>query len=394
MFRLIFSLFMLLCLIISPQLNAQMSSPQLVTPLMQENFQALLHLQEYVADKEAFYDAKNEKRIRRLLERLKNVSHVIPSRMEMQDDLGLSILADLYSEYLAEIEGSFNNGYKTYARHKIRTATAFCMSCHTSLTADKSLSGMESRIASLKLSDLDKADFYSATRQFDKALKVYMQVITETVSSPEGIETLAKALRNALSITVRVQHDAAKTMQFLETVSRKVGLPVFFKEQVGRWVNDTKMWSLEKPFKADASGYSLMVKAEKLINHGLMVQSYPADRSADISFLRATSLLHTSLPKKLSPQYQAKIFFLLGVATEALDDPLLWQLDEYYYEACVRRLPHTTLAEKCFQRLSSKVYFGYSGSGGVFIPSDEAARLEQLRQLAEEKKRSPSSKQK
>jgi len=41
------------------------------------------------------------------------------------------------------------------------------------------------------------------------------------------------------------------------------------------------------------------------------------------------------------------------------------------------------VARRCFQQLSDRLYLGFTGSGGTFIPDDELARLTELRALAE-----------
>jgi hypothetical protein len=49
----------------------------------------------------------------------------------------------------------------------------------------------------------------------------------------------------------------------------------------------------------------------------------------------------------------------------------------------VRENPHTPLAKQCYQRYSTKLYFGYSGSGGTFVPGDELKKLGDLRKLSQ-----------
>ena len=57
-------------------------------------------------------------------------------------------------------------------------------------------------------------------------------------------------------------------------------------------------------------------------------------------------------------------------------------LHELYYEACVRRAPHTTTSAECFRRFEESIYFGYSGSGGVSLPDDVRKNLAELRDLS------------
>jgi hypothetical protein len=60
---------------------------------------------------------------------------------------------------------------------------------------------------------------------------------------------------------------------------------------------------------------------------------------------------------------------------------LWWDLDLLFFETCVRESPKSKVAKRCFQQLSDRVYLGYTGSAGTFIPDDELARLSELRAL-------------
>ncbi len=59
----------------------------------------------------------------------------------------------------------------------------------------------------------------------------------------------------------------------------------------------------------------------------------------------------------------------------------LLKLHPLYFEACVRRDPHSTTARSCFQRYEEAVYAGFTGSGGTNIPADITVKLAGLRKL-------------
>ena len=80
---------------------------------------------------------------------------------------------------------------------------------------------------------------------------------------------------------------------------------------------------------------------------------------------------------------RAEALYLLGMAYQVLEDPMLWDIDTIYYESCVREKPHSDLAKKCYRRYSDKIYFGYTGSGGTYIPESELKKLVEMRKLAQ-----------
>jgi hypothetical protein len=57
-------------------------------------------------------------------------------------------------------------------------------------------------------------------------------------------------------------------------------------------------------------------------------------------------------------------------------------MHELYYEACVRELPHSSLAKRCYERYEQSVYVGYTGSGGTNIPDELQVILSELKKLA------------
>jgi hypothetical protein len=81
--------------------------------------------------------------------------------------------------------------------------------------------------------------------------------------------------------------------------------------------------------------------------------------------------------------FRGEALYLLGVASAATHDPLLWELDTLYLEGCILENAHTALARKCADRRDDRAWFIWSGSGGTDIPPDVSQRLGELRALAQ-----------
>ena len=157
-------------------------------PAMHRNYQALIELQKYVADPVRFQSKENYGDISTLISQLAGIAEVIPSMMD--DKPGMAIIGKVYADYLNDIQRNFKNGPTPYLRNKIRTATSFCFECHTSLSSTQNYKVVEKRVHDWNLTPPQLADFYAATRQFDKALKSYQYVLME--ASSEGGDTSIK----------------------------------------------------------------------------------------------------------------------------------------------------------------------------------------------------------
>ena len=57
-------------------------------------------------------------------------------------------------------------------------------------------------------------------------------------------------------------------------------------------------------------------------------------------------------------------------------------MNEDYFELCVRAVPHSEVAKKCFARFEESLISGFSGSSGIAVPSDVHNRIEELRSIA------------
>ena len=351
-----------------------------VTGNMREVFNSLMNLQTYAVSEERFQDPKNREVISKDLKNLNQVNHALPKKM-LEEEPGLAAIAKLYSEYVHDTQTHFKKGKYEYARNRVRSVTAFCFNCHTRVTTEKSFTDFQNRIEKGNFTLYEKAEILASTRQFDKALGQYRDLLSSTPKSELGVVEYTRALRHAVSLAVRVKRDPKLTLEILEQVSKQKDLPEFVQDYVTSWKKEVVAWKEEKADE-EIKGAKAIAKARSLIEKASSIQAFPADENADISLLRATNYLHEALDEKPKSEDRAEALYLLGMAYQVLQDPLLWEMDELYYESCIREMPHSDLSKKCFRRYSDRVYFGYSGSGGTFIPEPVLKKLVELRKLS------------
>jgi hypothetical protein len=103
---------------------------------------------------------------------------------------------------------------------------------------------------------------------------------------------------------------------------------------------------------------------------------------SEVRYLRASVIMHDLLQKFPASPDVAEAFYLTGLSYERLQDLGLWSLHEMYFQACIKKSPHSHLAEKCYQHYSDSVKFDFTGSRGTELPISVEVNLKKLRQLA------------
>jgi tetratricopeptide (TPR) repeat protein len=354
---------------------------------MQQMFNSLLNLQPFLASPEKFSNPKNSEIIRKDLNRLATFKHVFPNEMKNEEP-GIFAISRMFHETIEDARERFKKGNYDYSRHRLRTATAFCFSCHSRVPSEKNFEDLQKRVEASQLTTFEKADVFAATRQFDKALKAYTDLLTVAPKTSMDVVEYTRSLRRALSITVRVKQNPKETLELIDSVTQRKDVPEFILRLAQQWRKDAQYWMDDKVTDKKMPPEELVDKAKKLIERAEKLQSFPADENGDISYLRASNYLHEALDESPQSKSRTEALYLLGVAYSALQDPTLWDLDRLYFESCIREAPHADFAKKCYQRFSEKVYMGYTGSAGTFIPDDEQRRLEELRKLSDNQAKS------
>jgi hypothetical protein len=349
-----------------------------ITSAMRLNFGALMTLQPYLLSSRRFSDPANAGLIREQLDILQQTPHVLSSSRKTVEP-GLGAISGLFGDYLATLRRRFDRGQTEFARSQLLTATSFCAACHTRIWVDKDFEDVERQVKTLRVSDRERADLYAATRQFDSALALYERVLRGKVQGEEGYYAWTHAARSALRITVRVKNSPDALAKLIASLEARTDLPSDLRDYVAGWRSDLTEWQAEKTDASKLSPPELVKKARELIGHvdGKFDYELP-----DIPQLRATQYLHEALSRDANGKHRAEALFLLGLAYSGPQDPLLWELDGLYFEACVRENPRTEIARRCFKRLQNELYLGYSGSAGTNLPSDELERLAALRKIA------------
>lgn len=342
----------------------------------------LNRLMPFIVDPVAFNSPQNQVQIKEQVNKMyqlsKDVNH---SPTLSARDPSVRFISGAFSEDLKRISEGLESGKREYARYGLLNVTSYCIECHTRTSSGPSFSSPELDQSLSKLQPLDKAEYHIAAREFDKAYQELTSYIETGLKEKKDFLSVDRAVRYALSIAVKFDKSPGRAMDVVKLIEESKEAPFYLKQNAVSWKLAIKEWMLERPMKS-SSADAYLQQARKLVKAGSQSQALMMDQGGDIYFLRALSDLHLAMSMEMNKEQLGESLYLTGLGYEQIKDLAIWSLDENYFEACIRSLPHSSWSEKCFKKLQESIYLGYSGSSGVHVPMDVQLRLAELQKLA------------
>ncbi|MFZ9596390.1 MAG: hypothetical protein ACO3A2_09965 [Bdellovibrionia bacterium] len=300
-------------------------------------------------------------------------------------DPTVRMLSGVFASETEHAYQELKRGNQRYAREILRAVSGYCVACHTAgerKNAQIPESDSLSQAPFLtRLRAVERGDFFAAARQFDRALKEYDSVLSSELKTSGLSLDWQRAVQQSLSIAVRVKKDPVEALSLVQRVLAHSQAPFYYRQNAIQWQKSLEEWKAEGERTAGTEE-GLYREAVRLVAQARSVQKYPLDRSADMIYFRATSVLHDLL--RIAPEgaHAAEALFMAGMCYQVLRPLQLEEFHEFYFQSCIKKSPHTPLSELCYQRYEESVFSGYTGSSGVFIPSDVQQQLSQWETLA------------
>ncbi len=345
-----------------------------------ENLSQLLPI---VIDSNQFNAPQNHDLIDQEVDNLLKISKQVVHNPQVQGkDPSLRFISTAFSEDLKRAKESLDAGKREFARYTLLNVTAYCIECHTRSSSGPSFNSplLEKTLQSLK--PMEKGEYLLSTRQYDLAYKEFEKTIKDSLSSNGNLFDLDRAVRYALSISVKFQNDPKKALEIAHLVAKSDKAPLYLRQSAQSWVKSIQLWKKEKS-KKSTNVDEMLKHNEILVKEGRSLQAGLSERGGDIYFLRALSELLTVLSRNnLTKDELGDALYLTGESYEAVRDLSIWSLHENYYESCIREVPHTSWSEKCYGKLEESIHFGYTGSSGLRLPADVQAKLDELKKTA------------
>ncbi|MFN7455616.1 MAG: hypothetical protein ACK5RO_13285 [Pseudobdellovibrionaceae bacterium] len=346
---------------------------------LQQSIEVLLPL---AADQKKFADPKNTQLIDRELANLARVSKSVEHSPSMVvRDPSVQFISSALTEDLEKTVDSWRSGKLEYARFSVMNVTSYCIECHTRTSTGPDLKSETLRQSLQALPSIERAEYLLASRQFDAALEVLEKILKDSSTMQGDFMLVDKAIRYSLAISVKFKRDPKKSLQLVRLVLENEKAPFYLKQNAQSWKMAIEVWSKEKARSRQTAG-DILATVRDLLRKADETTSSSMDKGGDIYYLRALSELHLLMTQQLPPQQIGETLYLTGVSYEAVKDLSIWTLHENYFESCIRTVPKTDWAKKCYKRLEESIYFGYTGSSGTNIPADVQMRLQSLQKLA------------
>ncbi|OFZ13391.1 MAG: hypothetical protein A2Z20_08590 [Bdellovibrionales bacterium RBG_16_40_8] len=345
---------------------------------MAKNLEALM---PYAFSHQEFTSLDNKKKVKELIADFEKSVEVVPQHtgeLLLGKDPIVKYAINRLRSNTRHAQKAFDEGYSEFSRNVLRENLSLCFSCHTTMQFGPVNNFSTKALPSdFRIQPTERAEYYVATRQFDRAVDVLEGVLRSPANTLEDPREQVTALKKYLSLQVRVKKNPAAAASLIENFLNNQKLPYFISTDAESWLKSLRDWQKEK-----VNGRSTFNRAQSLLSKAKFKQASHGFQSSYVEYLRASALLHESLRDNHDSAIKGKIYELLGESYETLAETGTWDLPEVYYEACIRTAPKTPVAKGCYIDFERSIILGFSGSAGIFIPKEEKERLAELKLLS------------
>lgn len=347
-------------------------------PEMQILAQEITAVQKYLLSENRFAAKENEAAIKKSLLSITNHLNGMKSGT-FANDPALKVNLELLNGHMADASQAFQEGKKSFARYMMQSSMQMCIACHTRhQTYDFALP--ESDLGDI--SDADKAQYYFATRQFEKGKAIHEKLVSGYPGNGVSLQQVRNSLLSLAVFYARIKSDPLTGSAYFDKQAKRADLPKYITKEIGAWSKEFSAWAGEKR-KNLKSDTEKLAEAKRLLRKDDFQLVGDSDRNFHVRRLRASALLHEVLeaPGEKSPRKGEALYFL-GQIYQRISHIIFFRFGEMYLEACVREYSKTATARDCYVALEQSVSEGYTGSAGTDIPDAEQVRLMQLKKLA------------
>jgi tetratricopeptide (TPR) repeat protein len=350
-------------------------SDEAVRARMREVYASFREVLPLLADPHAERAKSERQRIEAALAGLAERSSLLDDH-EAGLDPGARFVARGLGEEVSRARHFYAAGEAEAASYSLSQATDRCIGCHSRLPDedDSSVaSGLFETSELAGLSPLSRAALQVATRRFDEALTTYEAALT---SSDVAALDLLPPLLDYLVVSVRVKGELLRPLPTLRAIASREDAWRRLREDLDRWSADLERYAARKPAET-------LAEARSIIEAGQRSIELPSDRRALVHYLVASRVLHRRVAAIREPGPElAETYYWLGLVETRLGRSFWASPASFYLEQAVRLAPGSPTARQAFALLEEETLFGFSGSGGTFLPADERARLSSLEKLA------------
>ena len=210
---------------------------------MQSLYKALSELLTDVTSDSQFNNLKNKKRIENEASALANLAHDLDTNEVSSPDRDptIQIVARMLARESKRAANALKSGNRVYARSVLRSLPSYCIACHTRNASGPQLKSLPFEPSNNTLTQLERGEFYTATRQFDRAQNEFKKMIQNPNTEKVNTWDWERAVRQSLAIAIRVKKDPSQAMAITETILASPQAPSFMNSCKTRQMESTRL---------------------------------------------------------------------------------------------------------------------------------------------------------
>ena len=351
---------------------------------MQDSARLLGELLSDLSDATHAHSTADRKKAEASAWRLFNDAYLIHEKLNPPDaDPSLQIFSHALHTQTQRAYWAIKTGNRTYARMVLGQVAVSCINCHTRNESGPQYQTLSGHVPEQSVSLAELGQYYAATRQYGRAFAALSRVIQTAKIEYSSPMIWERALHLALEISVRVNHSIPQTQSLIEAVLANPRTPYFLRQDARQWEISLQEWKQERARGPSArTQVALAAKAKRLLEYAHHLQKSPRNHNADLVYLRASGALHSLLQQAQNPEQSAEYLLDLGNCYESLRIYSPESLHDSFYELCIRRAPHSVIAQSCLERLEQTTFNGYVGSSGLVSAPQWKQKMTDLTNLA------------
>jgi hypothetical protein len=273
---------------------------------------------------------------------LSRMAHEVSgSKKTPNADPALRFVSREFRKDMAEATRALERGDWAAGRERLRATTRYCLGCH-SLHASSRNDAPAFRLPGRpgSYSELERAEFYAATRQFALAIIHFENALKDPRWAREHPAQWNDAVQKLLAIVVRVRGNPSLTLEMISRFFDTASYPRELAHAARLWRGQAKAWRLERRAEGrEPSADRRLARAASLLEQAEALLRSQGPHSGFILYLRASSILHDLMAAPPRGVPMERILYLAGLASEGMAQTNFWTLPVDFFRACVRVSP-------------------------------------------------------
>lgn len=362
--------------------------------VMSNVYESFVKIIPYIySDKSSYESLKLQKNQEELIGNLNDISAYFKGAKHIAffQKPGFRPSLETINSHLDETILSIQSHNLVFAQSRLKAVTALCVSCHTQISEVVASNAFGESISKEKRarfeSDFAFANYLFLVRRFTEAINYFEMSINTNLTKTQSIgssiisddgansQEIVSALRRVLSVYTKINFNPEKAIIFLKKYQSKKNLSKQTRESVSVWIKSLEKWKSFDPHKMGLISEFIIKNLRPLE----LRKDKAYNEESDVTFLVSSGILSKYLVDNPKSELAPEILYWLSIAEKRLTNTYFFSLSDLYLKDCITRYSKSTYAKKCYQEYEDGIIFGYSGSGGTDIPTEEKLELERLK---------------